>query len=71
MQILETNVRCCICSTSVYYRKDDQLQLLDHLRSEHNVEGDIDFIVGGCLMNGAEREAVYNVVKDREPNVER
>jgi len=73
MQLLlhEANVRCCMCSASVYYRNDDQLQLLDHLRSEHNVEADINFIVGGCLMNGAEREAVFNVVKDREPNVDR
>ena len=71
LRLHEANVRCCLCPASVYYRQDDPLQLEDHLRTEHNVQTDLSFIIGGCLMNSAEREAVFNVVKDREPNVER
>ena len=52
----------------VYYEKEDKLQLTDHLRSEHQAEDGLDYLMAGCLMNEDERKAIVNVIQDREPH---
>jgi len=60
-------VQCFLCSASIVYSQDDQARLLDHLRSEHSAESGEFYLIAGCLMNPEEREAIVNVVKNREP----
>ena len=52
----------------VYYEKEDKLQLTDHLRSEHQAEDGLEYLMAGCLMNEDERRAIVNVIQDREPH---
>jgi len=65
-------VCCFLCKATVFYQKDDRLQLQDHLRSEHETEDEegLEYLIAGCLMNSEERQAIVNVVKDREPDNE-
>ena len=59
-------VQCFLCSAKIFYGQNDQERLRDHLRSEHSIDTGLDYLVAGCLMNDEEREAIVNVVKDRE-----
>lgn len=59
---------CFLCKALILYHKDDKLQLLDHLKSEHTADDGLEYLVAGCLMNSDERQAIVNVVKDREPH---
>ena len=62
------NVSCFLCKAVIFYQKDDKIQLTDHLRSEHTADDGIEYLIAGCLMNSDEREAIVNVVKDRDPH---
>ena len=66
----EIRIQCFLCSARILYQRDDTVALLDHLRSEHSVDSGEDYLIAGCLMNQEEREAIVNVVKDRQPDTE-
>jgi len=61
-------VTCFLCSASVYYEMRDKSSLQNHMTIEHNAFSGTDFLLAGCTMNNAERLAIVNVVKDREPS---
>ena len=63
-------VQCFLCSARILYGQNEQEILRDHLRSEHSVETGENYLIAGCLMNLEEREAIVNVVKDRELGVD-
>ena len=63
----EVRIQCFLCSARISYQRDDTTSLVDHLRSEHNADSGEDYLIAGCLMNPEEREAIVNVVKDRQP----
>ena len=65
------NVHCFMCNATIFYQKAEPLQLEDHLRSEHEAEEGLEYLIAGCLMNSQERRAIASVVKDREPAVSR
>ena len=62
--------QCFMCSARILYGHDDQTVLRDHLRSEHSVDTGEDYLIAGFLMNQEERDAIFNVVKDRESGLE-
>ena len=66
----EVRIQCFLCSARILYEKKDTTALLDHLRSEHSADSGENYLIAGCLMNPEEREAIVNVVKDRQPDTD-
>ena len=66
----EVRIQCFLCSARIFYERGDTSALVDHLRSEHSADSGENYLIAGCLMNQEEREAIVNVVKDRQPDTE-
>ena len=66
----EVRIQCFLCSARILYDRADTSALLDHLRSEHSADSGENYLIAGCLMNQEEREAIVNVVKDRQPDTD-
>ena len=53
----------------VAYSKDDRTRFNNHMNIEHGISHSLSFILAGCLMNEEEREAVANIIEEREEKI--
>jgi len=56
---------CFMCDVEVSYRKNDFSKLENHLRNEHRIKREYNYLLAGCFMTGDEREAVKDVISDK------
>jgi len=60
-------VQCFLCE-SLINTKTGEGMLQSHMSLEHNAAFGMDFLFAGCIMNEDERNAMVNVVEDRQPD---
>ena len=60
-------VQCFLCDTFISL-KNGESTLQSHMNQEHNASFGMDFLYAGCIMNEEERDAMINVVEDRQPH---
>ena len=62
-------IECILCKGLVAYSKDDRTRFNSHMNIEHGISHSLSFILAGCLMNEEEREAVANIIEEREEKI--
>ena len=62
-------INCILCKGLVAYSKDDRTRFNSHMNIEHGISHSLSFILAGCLMNEEEREAVANIIEEREEKI--
>ena len=61
---------CILCRGTISYRDGDKTKFREHMRMEHGVFFDLDFLLASCLMDAEQKAKLARSVPSRESKEE-
>ena len=66
MSLPEDTLCCLLCQAVIGYADENSNQFYNHMKYEHEITSNVEFLLVACLMDNEERDAVQSVIAAKQ-----